>query len=61
MMKDDLAQLLQSLKLRKIAELYEAELAKSEKSGEPFGKLFARLLRAEWSDRQERALTWRIE
>jgi DNA replication protein DnaC len=60
-MKDDLAQLLTDLKLRKMAELYETELHKSEKAGEPFGKLFARLLRAEWNDRQERALTWRID
>lgn len=61
MMKDDLAQLLTSLKLRKIAELYEAEAAKSDKAGEPFAKLFARLLRAEWNHRQECALAWRIK
>jgi DNA replication protein DnaC len=60
-MKDDLEQLLTSLKLRKIAEIYEAEAAKSDKAGEPFGKLFARLLRAEWNYRQECALTWRIK
>jgi DNA replication protein DnaC len=61
MMRDNLAQLLASLKLRKIAEIYDKELAKSEKSGEPFSRLFARLLRAEWNDQQERALTSRIK
>jgi DNA replication protein DnaC len=60
-MKDDLEQLLTSLKLRRIAEIYEAEAAKSDKAGEPFGKLFARLLRAEWNYRQECALSWRIK
>jgi len=60
-MKDNLAQLLASLKLRKVAEIYDRELAKSEKSGEPFSRLFARLMRAEWNDQQERALTSRIK
>jgi len=60
-MKDDLAQLLQCLKLGKVAEIYDAEEQKSEKTGEPVGKLFARLLRAEWEHRQECALAWRIK
>jgi len=60
-MKDDLAQLFECLKLRKIAELYDREAEKSEKAGEPFGKLLARLLRAEWHHRQECALAWRIK
>lgn len=61
MMKDDLAQLLDCLKLRKIAEIYDSEERKSEKAGEPFAKLLARLLRAEWHHRQECALAWRIK
>lgn len=60
-MKDDLAQLLECLKLRKVAEIYEQEADKSEKASEPFGKLCARLLRAEWHHRQECALAWRIK
>jgi DNA replication protein DnaC len=60
-MKDDLAQLLECLKLRKVAEIYEKEAEKSEKASEPFGKLLARLLRAEWHHRQECALAWRIK
>jgi DNA replication protein DnaC len=60
-MKDDLTQLLSCLKLHKVAEIYDAEEKKSEKAGDPFQKLFARLLRAEWHHRQECALTWRIK
>jgi DNA replication protein DnaC len=60
-MNDDLAQLLASLRLKKIAEIYERELAKSTKSGEPFSRLFSRLLRAEWTYQQECALTRRIK
>jgi len=59
--KDDLEQLLTCLKLHKIAEIYERELAKSAKSSEPFGRLLARLLRAEWTHQQECALTRRIK
>ena len=44
-MKDNLEQLLACLKLRRVAEIYDREMAKSEKSGEPFSRLFARLMR----------------
>lgn len=60
-MNDDLAQLLSCLKQHKIAEIFDAELVNAEKIGEPFPKLFARLLRAEWHHRQECALAWRIK
>lgn len=60
-MKDDLEQLLACLRLRKIAEMYEAEAVKSAETGETFGDLFARLLRAEWNYRQECALAGRIK
>jgi DNA replication protein DnaC len=60
-MHDDLQQLLASLKLHQIAADYDAEVAKAEKAHEPFSKLFARLLRAEWHHRQECALAWRIK
>lgn len=60
-MNDDLTQLLSCLKLKKVAEIYDAELGKADKAAEPFGKLLARLLRAEWHYRQECALTWRIK
>lgn len=60
-MNDDLTQLFASLKLRKIAQIYDEENAKAEKGQQPFGKLMARLLRAEWQHRQEAALAWRIK
>ena len=60
-MKDNLEQLLACLKLRKVAEIYDREVAKSEKSGEPFSRLFARLMRSEWNHRQESSLTARIK
>ena len=60
-MKDNLEQLLACLKLHRVAEIYDREMVKSEKSGEPFSRLFARLMRAEWNHRQESALTARIK
>jgi len=60
-MNDDLNQLFTSLKLRKIAQIYDEENAKAEKAQQPFGKLMARLLRAEWQHRQEAALAGRIK
>jgi DNA replication protein DnaC len=60
-MNDDLAQLLSCLKLHKVAEIYDTELAKADKENAAFNKLFARLLRAEWHARQESALAWRIK
>jgi DNA replication protein DnaC len=61
MMSDDLAQLFSSLKLHKVAEIYQRELAKTDKAAEPFSHPFSRLLRAEWNHRQERALASRIK
>jgi len=60
-MNDDLSQLLSCLKLQKVAEIYETELAKADKEHATFNKLLARLLRAEWQARQESALAWRIK
>jgi DNA replication protein DnaC len=60
-MNDDLNQLFASLKLRKIAQIYDEENTKAEKAQQPFGKLMARLLRAEWQHRQEAALAGRIK
>jgi DNA replication protein DnaC len=60
-MNDDLSQLFASLKLRKMAEIYDEESAKADKAQQPFAKLMARLLRAEWQHRQETALAWRIK
>ena len=60
-MKDDLEQLLNNLHLRKIAEIFDEQAAKADTEGLSYGTFFARLLRAEWQNRQESALAWRIK
>ena len=60
-MKDDVAQLLQSLRLKKMAELVDPEIQRAEKEHLPYQEFLARLLRAQWQANQENALAWRIE
>ena len=60
-MNEDLEQLLKSLHLKKILETLDEQLAKADKEGLPIEKLLARLLRAEWENRQQGALAWRIK
>lgn len=59
-MKEDLKQLLSSLRLGRIAEILDEELAAAEKKQTPYADLLGRLLRAQWQHRQESALSWRI-
>jgi len=60
-MNDDLEQLLKTLRLKKVAEIIDEQIAKADKAGLPVEKLLVRLLRAEWQHRQQSALTWRIK
>jgi DNA replication protein DnaC len=60
-MKDDVAQLLQSLRLKKMAELVDPEVQRAEKEHLPYQDFLARLLRAQWQANQENALAWRID
>ena len=60
-MKDDLEQLLKSLHLRKIAELFDEEAKRAEKADLSYQEFVARLLRAQWQANQENALGWRIQ
>jgi DNA replication protein DnaC len=60
-MTDELDQLLKSLRLRKVAELFDAEVKRAEKDKLSYQELFARLLRAQWQANQEGALAWRIK
>jgi DNA replication protein DnaC len=60
-MNDELEQLLKSLHLKKVRELFDEALAKAEQEGLPVEKHWIRLLRAEWQSRQESALVWRIK
>jgi DNA replication protein DnaC len=60
-MTDDIQQLLKALRLRKIAEILDAELTLAEKEQRSYQDLIARLLRAQWHAQQENALDWRIQ
>ena len=60
-MTDDIAQLLRCLRLGKIAEILDEELARADKDGLSHQELLARLLRAQWHHQQETALGWRIK
>ena len=60
-MKDDVAQLLQSLRLKKMAELVDTEVQHAEQETLSYQEFLARLLRAQWQANQENALAWRIQ
>jgi DNA replication protein DnaC len=60
-MTDEIAQLLKSLHLGRIAEIFDAELAHAEQNQLSYQDFIARLLRAQWHHRQETALAWRIK
>jgi DNA replication protein DnaC len=60
-MIDEIDQLLKSLHLGRIREIYDAELAEAEKKDLSYSEFTARLLRAQWHHRQESALAWRID
>lgn len=59
-MKEELAELLRGLKLKKIAEIYDDEIRKAEKEGKSINECLARILRAQWHYQQEKALESRI-
>ena len=60
-MTDELAQLLTTLHLGRIAAILDAELAHADEQDLGYQELLARLLRAQWHHRQETALGWRIK
>lgn len=59
-MRDDLAQLCQSLKLRRVPRILDRELARAEKQQPSYEAFLARLLREELHAQQERSLEHRI-
>jgi len=61
MTTDDLDQLLELLKLSRIAEVLPTELKDADKHQRSYQDFLARLLRAQWHARQESALAWRIK
>jgi DNA replication protein DnaC len=60
-MTDELAQLLKTLHLTRIATILDEELAHADQQDLGYQELLARLLRAQWHHRQESALGWRIK
>jgi DNA replication protein DnaC len=60
-MNDEITQLCKTLRLGRIAEILDDELALAEKNEHSYQDLIARLLRAQWHRQQETALAWRID
>jgi len=58
---EEIPQLLQNLRLYKMAATVESELAAARKSSPSYTDFLARLLRAEWLDQQQRKLQARIK
>jgi DNA replication protein DnaC len=59
-MNDELDQLLKSLGLHRVAEIYDEQLGKAQKESATHTEFLLRLLRPQWHARQEQALAWRI-
>lgn len=60
-MSEDIKQLLKNLRLRKMAEIIDAELEAARKNSPSYTDFLARLLRAEWLDQQQRRVQSRIK
>jgi DNA replication protein DnaC len=60
-MNDDLDQLLKNLKLRRMREILQDELARAEKKKPSYSDFLARILREEYQHQQVRFLEYRIE
>lgn len=58
---DELDQLLKNLHLKRISEIYGEQVGAAEKEDLPYSEFLTRLLRAQWHNRQETALAWRIK
>src|SRR6266446_5632750 len=59
-MTEEVQQLLDNLKLRRIRDIYDEQLRAAEKEDVSYSEFLARLLRAQFHHRQESALEWRI-
>jgi DNA replication protein DnaC len=58
---DELDQLLKNLHLKRILEIYDEQNGAAEKEDLSYSEFLTRLLRAQWHNRQETALAWRIK
>jgi DNA replication protein DnaC len=59
-MTEELEQLLKNLKLRRMLKVYDEQLRAADQTHVSYSEFIAGLLRAQWHDRQESALEWRI-
>ena len=59
-MTEEIEQLLTNLKLGRMRAVYDEQLRAAEKQQVSYSEFVAGLLRAQWHDRQESALEWRI-
>jgi len=59
-MTEELEQLFRNLKLHRMRAVYGEQLQAAEKQQITYADFIAGLLRAQWRDRQENALEWRI-
>jgi DNA replication protein DnaC len=59
-MTEELEQLLKNLKLRRMLGVYDEQLHAAEKAQTSYSEFVAGLLRAQWHERQDSALEWRI-
>jgi DNA replication protein DnaC len=59
-MTEELEQLLKNLKLKRMLSVYDEQLRAAEKTDVSHSEFVAGLLRAQWHDRQDGALEWRI-
>ena len=59
-MTEELEQLLKNLKLKRMLSVYDEQLRAAETADVSYSEFVAGLLRAQWHDRQESALEWRI-
>lgn len=60
-MNDEIQQYLKNLRLKRILEILDEELGEAHKKDSTYEEFLVRLLRAQWHDRQEKALEWRIK
>jgi len=60
-MNDDIDQLLKLLRLEKIRQIYDHEIQQAEKDKSSYSEFFARLLRAQYHDMQDRSTQSRIK
>ena len=59
-MTEETQQLLANLRLKKMAMILDQELEHAQKNSSPYSDFLLRLLQAQWYERQEKCLQYRI-